>query len=47
MRCRCRVRIEKGESEQEVFKSCVCSKGCCYCAENNLLRTDWNYKVRK
>lgn len=45
MKCYCRWRIEnKGIDADKVFKSCQCSKGCQYCAERNLYRTDWSYK---
>ena len=42
--CDCRYKIEKRKlDEDSVFKICKCSKGCSYCASNNLYRTDWSY----
>ena len=43
MKCDCRKQIEKGKDEKRVFKSCTCSRSCRYCAERNLIRTDWSY----
>ena len=48
-KCVCRVKIEKGDKPLDVFKMCsfYCSKGCAYCAKNNLNRYDFNFKKKK
>jgi hypothetical protein len=43
-KCNCKIRIENGEDKDKVFKVCLCSRGCMYCAERNLYRADWVYK---
>lgn len=47
MKCACRIKIEQGKPEDDVFKGCLCSSGCQYCATRNLYRTDFVFKKDK